>query len=72
MKTKMTVHNLMEVKALIKESFAQGAEHEFNETKWFSHAGQYICKSFVRDVEFELVVEDIQSLDGFRSVTVEV
>lgn len=72
MKTKMTVHNLMEIKALIKESFARGEEYEFDKTKWFTHAGKYIAKSFVRDVEFELVVEDIESLDGYRSVTVEV
>lgn len=69
---KMTVHNLMEIKALIKEAFAFGMELNFENTQWYSHSGKYLAKSFIRDVEFELVVEDVDSLDGYRSVTVEV
>jgi hypothetical protein len=69
---KMTVHNLMEIKALIKESFARGEEFIYENTQWFSHSGKYLAKSFVRTTEFELVVEDVESLDGYRSVTVEV
>ncbi len=69
---KMTVHNLMEVKALVKESYSRGNELSYNGTEWFTHAGTRIGKSFTRDTEFEIVVEDIESLDGYRSVTVEV
>lgn len=72
MKTKMAVHNLMEAKVLIKESYARGEEFIYEGTEWFSHKGNYIAKSFVRDVEFELVAEDTESLDGYRSVIVEV
>jgi hypothetical protein len=69
---KQTVHNLNEVKALIKESFSRGDELTFDGTKWFKHDGQYLCKSFIRDTEFELTVEDVDTLDGYRSVIVEV
>lgn len=69
---KMRVHNIMEIKALIKTSFALGSEHEFEGTKWYTHDGKYIAKSFVRDVEFELVVEDTDTLDGYKSITMEV
>jgi hypothetical protein len=72
MRSKMAVHNLMEVKALIKESFARGEEHIYEGTLWYKHNGGYIAKSFIRNTEFELVVEDVESLDGYRSVTVEV
>jgi hypothetical protein len=72
MREKMAVHNLMEAKALIKESYARGEEYIYEGTLWYKHNGGYIAKSFVRDVEFELVVEDTDSLDGYRSVTVEV
>ena len=72
MKEVMRVHNIMEAKALIKESYAQGAEHEFEGTEWYTHDGKYIAKSFVRDVEFELVVEDTDTLDGYKSITMEV
>jgi len=69
---KMMVHNLMEAKALIKESYSSGNEMSFNEAKWFKHDGTYIGKSFISYTEFEIVVEDTDSLDGYRSVTVEV
>ena len=69
---KMTAHNLMEVKALIKEAFACGMELNCDGTRWFSHSGEYLAQSFIRNTEFELVVEDVDSLDGYRSVTVEV
>lgn len=69
---KQTAHNLFEIKALIKESFAKGEELAYEKTKWYSHSGNYLAKSFIRNTEFELVVEDTDSLDGYRSVTVEV
>lgn len=68
----MRVHNLMEVKALIKESYSHGTELVFDKTTWLSHNETHICVSRVRDTEFELIVEDTQSLDGYRSVTMEI
>jgi hypothetical protein len=59
---KMRVHNLMEVKALIKESFGHGSELQFHGTVWNTHEGQLICVSFIRDVEFELQMPDRSSL----------
>ena len=72
MRKKMAVHNLSEAKALIKESFARGEEHIYEGTLWYKHGGGVIGKSFIRDTEFEIVVEDTESLDGYKSVTVEV
>lgn len=69
---KNTVHNLIEVRALIRESYQNGRELEFNKTKWYSHSGKFLCTSTIFDTEFELTVEDIDSLDGYRSVTCEV
>jgi hypothetical protein len=69
---KNTAHNLNEVKALIKESYQNGNEMNFNKTQWFSHNGNFLCTSNVRDVEFELTVENTDSLDGYRSVIIEV
>ena len=69
---KNTVHNLMEAKVLIKEAYGHGDEIRYDNAKWFSHAGQFICTSHVRDIEFDLVVEDVDSLYGYRSVTCEV
>jgi hypothetical protein len=69
---KMTVTNINDIKALITIAFSCGTESCFEGTKWYSHTGKYICKSFIRDVEFELVIEDPDTLDGYRSVTVEV
>ena len=66
MKEKMTVHNLMEVKALIKESFVVGDENEFDGTRWFTHANQFLCLSSVDLTEFTL------HLDTRDSVTVDV
>jgi len=72
MSTKIAVHNLLEAKVLIKEAFAIGDEQKYHNAQWLTHSGKYIGKSFIRDTEFELVVEDTDSLDGYRSVTVEV
>lgn len=69
---KNTAHNLNEVKALVREAFQNGNELEFHKTQWMSHSGTFICTSHVRDVEFELVVEDVDTLGGFRSVICEV
>lgn len=69
---KFTAHNLIEVKALIREAYSNGNEQEFHNRAWFTHDNEYFAKSFVRDTEFELVVEDVDSLDGYRSVIVEV
>ena len=69
---KNTAHNLMEVKALVKEAYQSGNEMRHNLTKWFSHSGKYICQSIIRDTEFDLFVEDVEVLNGYRSVTVEV
>jgi hypothetical protein len=62
----------MEAKALIKEAYSSGDESMYHETKWYKHDGTYIGKSFVYDTEFEIVVEDTDSLDGYKSVIVEV
>lgn len=69
---KMQVHNLMEVKALVKEAFQRGDESQFDKQKWAKHDGTFLCTSFVRDTEFELVVEDTDALEGYRSVICEV
>lgn len=63
---KMTAHNLMEVKALIKEAFACGMELNFDGTRWFSHSGEFICLSSIDHTDFTL------HLDTKESVTVEV
>ncbi len=59
---KMRVHNLMEVKALIKEAYGRGSEAEYHGTVWNTHEGQLICVSFIHDTEFELQMEDKSSL----------
>ena len=69
---KQTVHNLMEVKALIKEAFSHGNEMSYNHSTWFSHNYEWLCKSFIRDTEFELVVSNVDTLGGYRSVICEV
>lgn len=69
---KHAVHNLNEIKALIKEAYSSGSEHEFDKTDWYTHDGKYLAKSLIRNTEFELVVEDTDALEGYRSVTVEV
>lgn len=68
----MRVHNLNEVKALIKESYSSGMEMDFQKTQWNTHDGKFICTSDIRDTEFELTVVDTDLLDGYRSVTIEV
>ncbi len=69
---KMTVTNIDDIKALIRIAFSCGTESCFEGTQWYSHKGKCLAKSFIRDVEFELVVEDVESLDGYRSVIVEI
>jgi len=69
---KMTVHNLMEVKALIKESYARGAEMGFNKVQWNKHTGEPICISHIRDTEFELTLSSEEMVDGYRHLTIEV
>lgn len=66
------VHNLMEAKVLIKEAYARGEELALHKEKWFKHDQSFLCTSFIRDTEFELVVEDTEALEGYRSVTCEV
>ena len=60
--TKMTVHNIMEVKALIKEEYAKGNEANFNGTGWYDHSGNYLCTSHIDDVDFKLDLEDRSTL----------
>jgi hypothetical protein len=62
MKTKMTVHNLMEAKVLIKESYARGEENDFYGTRWESHMGEFVCISYTKLTDFELVLPDMSSL----------
>lgn len=61
-KINMAVHNLMETKALLKEAYARGDELVFHGTVWKTHAGETICVSLIRDVEFELQMPDKSSL----------
>lgn len=68
---KQTVHNIAEIKALVKESYAQGAELKFDQTEWYSHSGKRLAKTHVYDTEFEVVVEDVESLDGYRSIIID-
>ncbi len=58
---KQTVHNLNEVKALIKEAFARGDEWRYEGTEWFSHDGEKLCKSIIHAIEAELVMPDMSS-----------
>ena len=60
--TKMTVHNLNEVKALIKESFSVGDESQYDYTVWYSHSGELLCTSKMDHTDFELVLEDRSSI----------
>lgn len=70
---KISVHNISEIKALIKEAYARGEECSYHEATWISHrTGGRIAKSFIGNTEFEIVVEDVDSLDGYKSVFVEV
>lgn len=69
---KQTVHNVTEIKALVKEAYMKATELDLHKAKWFSHDGKFLATSHIRDTEFELVVEDVNSLDGYRSVIVEV
>lgn len=70
---KIGVHNISEIKALIKEAYASGNELAYHEAVWTNRrTGERIAKSFISDTEFELVVEDVQYLDGYKSVLVEV
>lgn len=62
MNLRLNVHNIAEVKALIKESFARGDEYQFDGAHWLTHAGEPICQSVVRHTEFELVLTDRSSL----------
>lgn len=72
-RAKIGVHNLNEIKALIKEAYVNANEYAYHEAVWISHrTGEQIARSFIRDTEFEIVVEDVDSLDGYRSVIVEV
>lgn len=63
---KMRVHNLNEVKALIKEAYSHGNEIEFDAVPWESHTGEKLCTSLIRFTDFELILPDRSS------VTVEV
>ncbi len=56
---KQTAHNELEVKTLIKESFAQGTEDKYHGTKWFKHdSGDFICESEIELTEFVLHTPD--------------
>ena len=44
---KNTAHNIFEVKALSKEKANLGDYETFNGTTWYSHAGTYLCMTFV-------------------------
>jgi len=63
---KQTVHNLMEAKVLIKESYARGEEQMYDGTRWYTHQGAFICLSNTFLTEFTL------HLDTKDSLTVEV
>lgn len=59
---KMTVHNLMEVKALIKEHYQSGSEMDYEDTRWFTHDGEFLCQSSIFDTDFCLYLPDKSSL----------
>lgn len=59
---KQYVHNLNEVKALVKEAYAPGREDMYQGTLWYSHTGEFICRSKISDIDFELVLENRDSL----------
>jgi hypothetical protein len=65
---KINVHNLNEVKALIKEAFANGTEGEYQDATWFTHKDELICKSKINFTEFELI---LSKEDGGGSLTIE-
>lgn len=52
---KETVHNLLEAKALIKESFSRGDEEKYNGTEFFTHKGEKLFKCIIKDVEYEMI-----------------
>ncbi len=56
------VHNLNEVRALVKESYARGMEEAFDGATWIAHTGGEICKTAIRFTEFDLVMPDRSSL----------
>lgn len=42
---KQNVHNILEVKALLKEELLSGDPDKYNGTMWYSHSGEYLCRS---------------------------
>lgn len=51
---KQTVHNELEARALIKEAYQRGDQDEYDNNKWFTHAGEFLFTSEIRFTEFEL------------------
>jgi len=59
--SKQSVHNQTELMALIREAYKKGSEDVLDGTRWYTHEGQFICKSNCALVEFELEFADLSS-----------
>jgi len=56
---KNTAHNLNEVKALTKEMILSGDIETFNGMTWYTHAGEYICRTFTGLDMFHLELPNV-------------
>lgn len=51
---KIFVHNELEARALIKESYSRGSELEYQDTLWLTHNGNKLFTLDIGDVEFTM------------------
>lgn len=54
----MTVHNILEAKALLKESYKRGEEIDFHMTEWTTHGGMFLFISHIYDNHYFMVNAD--------------
>lgn len=59
---KISVHNENEIKALIKEAFANGDKEKYQRARWVTHQGERICISEIELTEFVLKYPDNSTL----------
>jgi hypothetical protein len=67
-----TVTNIDDIKALVRQAYSTGTELSFHRTEWLNGQRQPIAKTFIFDTDFEISVENTESLDGYKSILCEV
>lgn len=67
-----TVTNIDDIKSIVRQFYACGVELSLHRTQWLDSQKKPLAKTFIFDTDFEISVENVESLDGYKSIICEV